>query len=556
MAGVSREHAEMKGWHYWLFFALGLIAPLWVASRQSSPGYMDAEYYFAGGLRLAQGYGFTEMMIWNYLAEPELSAAASAPLPRPSHVYWMPLASLLAAGGMSLARALDFYAARLGFLLIMGCVPPITAALAWRLRRRSDQAWLAGILATLPGMYLPFVATTDVFGLQMVLGALFFWLIMLYRSQRFIGTMLAAGGMGMLAGLMHLARAEGLLWLGAAGLVVISSRPVKNRRFAERLVGLLMPALMAGGGYLLVTFPWYLRNLQIFHTLFAPGSSRALWLLEYNELFIFPGERLTFSRWLAAGWGSLLQARGWAAGLNLQTALAVQAQIFLAPLILIGAWQMRSSLVVRVAVLMWLVVFSLMTLVFPFQGARGGFFHAGAAFQPLFWALAPTGLDASLAWLAKRRRWNLAGARRVFVPGVILLAALLTAITAWTRLLNPPLGSSAAPIYQEVEAYLLQQGASKEDIVMVNNPPGYFVASFTPEGGGRPAISIPYGDLEMVRQVANTYQARYLLLEFNQLTGEDDLYHQPGDRLGLEYLQQVAGVQIYRFQPAAGAQNP
>lgn len=200
MVGVRREILAMKSWHYWLFFVLGLIAPLWVASHQSAPGYMDAEYYFAGGLRLAQGHGFTEMMIWNYLAEPELLAAAAGALPRPSHVYWMPLASLLAAGGMYLTKSLEFSAARLGFLLVMGGVPALTAALAWQLKRRSDQAWLAGILATLPGLYLPFVATTDVFGLQMVLGAAFFWLILLYRGQRSISTVLVAGGMGILAG--------------------------------------------------------------------------------------------------------------------------------------------------------------------------------------------------------------------------------------------------------------------------------------------------------------------------------------------------------------------
>lgn len=556
MVGVRREILAMKSWHYWLFFVLGLIAPLWVASHQSAPGYMDAEYYFAGGLRLAQGHGFTEMMIWNYLAEPELLAAAAGALPRPSHVYWMPLASLLAAGGMYLTKSLEFSAARLGFLLVMGGVPALTAALAWQLKRRSDQAWLAGILATLPGLYLPFVATTDVFGLQMVLGAAFFWLILLYRGQRSISTVLVAGGMGILAGLMHLARAEGLLWLGAAGLVVFSSRPAPGQRHIKQLIWLVMLALVAGCGYLLVTFPWYLRNLQVFHTLFAPGSSRALWLLEYNELFLFPGNQLTFSRWLAAGWGRLLQARGWAAALNLQTALAVQAQIFLAPLILVGAWQMRSSRVVRVAGLMWLAVFSLMTLVFPFQGARGGFFHAGAAFQPLFWALAPTGLDASLAWLARRRRWNPVRAQRVFRPGVVMLAALLTVIIAWTRLLSPSSGNSAVAAYQQVEAYLLQHGAAKNDIVMVNNPPGYFVASFTPQDGGRPAISIPYGDLDMVHQVANAYQARYLLLEFNQLTGDDDLYQQPGDRPGLRYHQQVAGVQIYLFEPVIQVQTP
>ena len=42
--------------------------------------------------------------------------------------------------------------------------------------------------------------------------------------------------------------------------------------------------------------------------------------------------------------------------------------------------------------------FAVMTVIFPFAGSRGSFFHAGAAFQPYWWIAAPIGLDAVLAW--------------------------------------------------------------------------------------------------------------------------------------------------------------
>ena len=47
------------------FIALGVA--IIVASLQPAPGYMDADYYFAGGLRLSEGFGFTEEILWNYL---------------------------------------------------------------------------------------------------------------------------------------------------------------------------------------------------------------------------------------------------------------------------------------------------------------------------------------------------------------------------------------------------------------------------------------------------------------------------------------------------------
>jgi len=52
---------------YALLFVVGLIVPFAVSRFQSLPGYMDADYYFAGGVELAKGNGFTEPYLWNYL---------------------------------------------------------------------------------------------------------------------------------------------------------------------------------------------------------------------------------------------------------------------------------------------------------------------------------------------------------------------------------------------------------------------------------------------------------------------------------------------------------
>ena len=79
--------------HYLILFIVGLLVPFGISRFQSMPGYMDADYYFVGGMQLAEGKGFTEPYLWNYLDDP-------SGLPHPSHTYWMPLASIVSAIGM------------------------------------------------------------------------------------------------------------------------------------------------------------------------------------------------------------------------------------------------------------------------------------------------------------------------------------------------------------------------------------------------------------------------------------------------------------------------
>jgi hypothetical protein len=102
---------------YIFLFVLALVVQIAIASFQEIPGYLDADYYFGGGLQLVRGNGFSEPYIWNYLDEPQA-------LPHPSHGYWMPLASIVAAFGMFVTGEHTYAAARLGFILLAALVPP------------------------------------------------------------------------------------------------------------------------------------------------------------------------------------------------------------------------------------------------------------------------------------------------------------------------------------------------------------------------------------------------------------------------------------------------
>ena len=120
--------------------------------------------------------------------------------------------------------------------------------------------------------------------------------------------------LGALAGLMTLARSDGLLWLGLAGLTVMWKSTHKDdgskKYISKNGLSLIVPAgLLVIVGYLLTMGFWHIRNLNLFGSLLTPGGGRLLWLQNYNQTFIYPPESLTRESFLQAGWNLALQNR-------------------------------------------------------------------------------------------------------------------------------------------------------------------------------------------------------------------------------------------------------
>ena len=513
--------------HYLLLAVLGLAVATLVAAFQPAPGYMDADSYYAGGRQLATGHGFTEPYLWNYLDNP-------TGLPHPSNAYWMPLASLLAAAGAVLFGPGSWCAARVGFLAVAAALPPLTAALAWSFTSRRDLALTSGLLAVFPAFYLPFLPVTDTFGLYMLFGALFF---LLANRQSLLTRSLL---LGLLAGLMHLTRADGLLWLLMAMVAVLFVLPKPPQR---RTLFTFYAFLITLLGYLLVMAPWFIRNISVFGTPLAPGGAKMLWLTSYDQLFAYPASRLTFTAWWQSGFAAILGARLWSLGLNLANTLSVQGEVFLLPLIGLGFWYLRKNRCVQLAGLAWLLTLAAMTLAFPFAGARGGFFHSGAALQPVWWALAPLGLERVVEWGKRKRGWNAAQAGIVFRSALVGLAVLLTAVIVYGRVMGGNGGQvwgQENAAYGQIEKYLASKGAKAGGIVIVANPPGYYLAS------GNPAIAVPDGDVNTLLKVARRYNAPYLILEKGSVpAGLLPVYENPQGQTDLIYLGEVENARIF-----------
>lgn len=498
---------------------------------------MDADYYYAGGAIILDGYGWRVPFLWNYLDGP-------TGLPVQGYSYWMPLASLLSAAGLLLGR--DFTFARLPFWLLAALVPPNTLRLAWELYGNRRMAVLSAVLALFPVYYLAYLPTTDVFAVLMLLGAGIFLLVM--RPQISLpGWFL----LGIMSGLMHLARADGILWL--AGILFLACFPVLSDILSKKPIALqgglrVLAALLAVlGGYLLIMGPWYFRNLETWGWFFPPGSGRTLWLTRYEDTFVFPAEILSPERWLAAGIGAAFQARFSALWTNLQTLLAVQGGILLLPFALAGLWHLRNNRAMRLAVGMWMCVFAFMTLVFPFAGTNGAFFHSSAAFQPMLWAAAPKGVEMAVGWLSEKRHWQ-KGARVLAFVNILLVTAsiLLTGLVYLQRVVGIEVGglawNASAARYLEVEERLVKYGATPCQVVMINDPPGYYAHT------GRAGVVIPFGDEAMLLAAAREFNADYLIIDENNAGHLSRLVQNAADYPGLSYLGETEGAQIYAFE--------
>jgi hypothetical protein len=395
-------------------------------------------------------------------------------------------------------------------------------------------AMVSGCLSIFSMYYAPFMPVPDNYAVFMLLGGAF--LLLAPRHQKWIPFAL-----GVISGLMTLARSDGLLWVGLAGLTVMWKAARSNEgekiKLAEWFKAIIPGGLVVLLGYFVVMGAWHYRNMQLFGSFLSPGGGRTLWLESYNQTFIYPAENLTREGFLDAGWNAAIEDRGKAFNSNAGNIFAAQGEIFLFPFILIGLWELRKELRTRIAVTGWLILLFIMTLIFPFAGARGSFFHAGAAFQPYWWAAAPVGLNVIIAG-ARRRGLFADNAYMVFQGMLVALAMFMTYYLVNIRVLGNWATEDGA--YAAVEEMLLENGIDSQVGVIVRNPPGYYINS------GRPAFALPYGDESVILQVARRYGAGVLVLESGgTFESIQELFDNPKSTNNFTYLGDVNEAKLY-----------
>lgn len=524
----------MRKKEYLFLYILGLGATLIAALLIKGPGYMDAEYYAGGGIRLSEGKGFTEVVLWNYLDMPAI-------LPHPSHTYWMPLPSIISALGIWLFRSQNYLAMQSGFILLAGLIPVLAAQLSQMFINKKVAGWMAGIISIFSGYLFIYYSLTETFVIYMVFGALI--TILLFENEsntesripRIVKSLI----IGILVGLMHMSRADGVIWFGIIFLFMLIryARAQQKKRFRILLFFVI--------GYLLITSPWYIRNINTFGSLIPAGNNLTLWITNYDQTFSYPATKLSLSSWLEQGIWSIISTRLSALWMNVKNLIAFQGMVILLPLMVYGVWKNRNDERVRFTVFMLLATTFIMTIVFPFAGSRGGYIHSSAANQIMLWALVPSGLYQLVKVIGKKRNWSIDNAFNILSVGIACILIGLTVGLFYQRVVKKQNGEQVwikhEIDYSQVFENLSKLGMSEEEIVMVKNPPGWYFVN------RQPAVVIPDGDETDILRAANQFDAKYLVLESEHVEKLSILYSQRSSSSDLRFLGEINGIQYYEI---------
>lgn len=523
---------------YIILFMLTFIFRLATALPLEQAGYMDASYTIHVAENLARGQGFVENVLWNYLDNP-------AGLPHPSNLYWMPLPSLLIAPFFTIL-GVSYHVAQIPFIILSSFLPLFAFYLARRIFARDPEprseskgyAWAAALFTAFSGFYTIYWVSPDnftPFALAASVG--------LYLIARGVETQSARYFFlaGILIALAHLSRADGILLLAVAPLALLAHTPTRNFRTVLRFT------VYCSLTYLVCMFPWFLHNYLAVGTPYPSVGTKTLWLTNYDELFRLADD-LTWQRYLAWGIGNILGSKAYALALNLLIVAFGALQVFLAPFALIGAWQLRRRIELLPFFVYAALLYLALSLAFTLPSTRGSMLHSSAAMLPFLAVTVPPGIDASIRWMARRRRsWNIAQAALVFRAGFIGLAIFLSGFL-YARGVFDIYGSGSGEIplwnlrdseYAPI-AQWLAQNARADDLVMTVDPPSFYNSSH------RRAIAIPTDSVAAVWQAAQKYGARYLILQLDHPTPLSDLYR---GKTTINFLSPVANFRDGNNKP-------
>lgn len=524
----------MTAWKKWArewvwIILIGLLVQGFWALRLQHPAYFDAYYYTTNGQRLAQGYGFTEEIVWQYLDNPHS-------LPTPSHTYWMPLTSIIAAAGFWLGQT--FRAAQVPFWLMAGLLPLLAYAISWQLYRERWQARTAAFFTMAGGYYTAYWVqpTTFVLFAWTGGGCLLALALARRRSGRGPGRWWLVAGIA--AGLAHLTRADGLLILGTGALMWLCDAVERWR------AGRSLPwreGVFLALGYALIMAPWFYRTWRVSGQPLSTVGTQTIFLTIYDDVFSF-GADIGWQSYLDWGWRNIVVSKVQAAWLSLQTYVAVIGLTAFS-IFALAAWvaarrrhAMRRFL--QPMTVYAVVLFVAMSFVFTFPGQRGSLLHSSTALWPWSMALVPGGIGHAVDWIAARRsRWKSHTAKRFFAISFIFMAFVISFVVA----AGQPLRRDEAAVYRRVAQQL-----PADAVVMTGDPPGFYYHT------GRAAIATPNEPPSGLLRAARQFGATYLFMGVEHPGPLNELYEGEDATLSLQPIVEFGdGYRLFRLPVAS-----
>lgn len=513
--------------------ALSLLVQLFWATRLSHPSYFDAYYYSINGRQLATGQGWTEPIIWQYLD-------ASTTLPAPSHTYWMPLTSIIAAGGHMLAGD-GFRAAQIPFILLTTTLPLLAYAIARRLFPERWAARTAAFFTMAGGYYAGQWNQPSTFALfAWVAGGGLFVLGLAMEQQR-KRLWFAAG---VLAGLSHLTRADGLLLLAVGILLLLIIKEAGLFQKAQLLAVYI-------GGYLAVMGGWFVHMWRVTGSPLSTVGTQTMFLTTYDDTFAY-GRQFTLQSYLDWGMGNILRSKLTAVSLSAQTFIAVTGLFFLGGFIL-WAWiklgrkpkteplpelvegKGVTYLFLRPFTLYTITLYASMSLIFTFPGQRGSLFHSSAALWPWAMALAAVGIGFVVEWVAtKLPHWRPEKSKPLFAGLFVIIVFVISIVLSSTR----PSNNDEAALYAKLGAQM-----ESGERVMLGDPLAFQYHT------GIPAVILPNESPAVVLEAMAQYDIDILLLDPDRVQPMADLYD---GNIIVPALELVQTVPITTTQGVAG----
>jgi hypothetical protein len=268
-----------------------------------------------------------------------------------------------------------------------------------------------------------------------------------------------------------------------------------------------------------------------------------MWIATYDDTFIYPASELNLHYWLKNSISLRPQQISEALKMNLGTLLGVQMMVFGLPLFILGLKKNNQNLILRIGIIYYSLIFIFMTVIFPLAGSRGGFLHSAAAIQIVIWVLMADGLLMFINWGIRKRNWQLQRSQKMFGSAFLAIVVVFTLIVYN----NDVIGDSFQEIkwsqdyqrYQMVEEEIARTSNDKKEVVMINNPLGYYY--YTDRWG----IVIPNSEVDQFLEVINKFEVRYIVLDNNL----PDKFNQEHILLINEYFDKIqelpAGIRIY-----------
>jgi hypothetical protein len=488
-----------------LSLALVVFRVLSAAFVVTQPGFTDAYYYVDVARRLAHGDGLTADFIWNFLEAPRLEA-----LPVPSHRFWMPLATVVQAGGIAALEPVlgTFRSAQAAIIAVAAFVPAAAYVAARSIGASSRAALVAAALAGLGGFtFAPAWVTLDSFAIAALLGTFFF----VAFARAAAGDLRSGAIAGALVGLLFLARAEGALF-GIALLALAVRR-------SSRMAGIAGTAVALSIG-----LAWLARGLAL------PGSPaialvKGVFLVRYEDFFaLTPSGTADLATLVGVRLSALLS--------DLVVALAALLLFLAAPLAigLRAGWRLPA---VRAFAALALLIYVAEGFVWPLHATRGSYFHSLAAFYPFAMALVALG---GAKWLARLELTS----RRLVTFGTVGAAAALAVfgLSSWDASFNVGYRARVAAL----------------DAI----PPGPFLAIDAAAWrwiSGRSVLLAPADGAEVAACVAIRYGAQTLVLEPAHFSAYQSLYD-GNTSSWFGHLADSGGIHIYSLSGSPGCPSP